>query len=89
MDDRTDGNDRPNKRNRLINSYDDDENFDDDDDGNGDDNSDSDDNDNNNYENDDDDDDGCLSTANCRTRQCSRCIEAILDKASIDLSHSE
>jgi hypothetical protein len=76
IEDHIDGNNRPNKRYRTIDSCDDD-----DDDENGDD-----------Y-NDDEMVIGteclCLSITISKTRRCSRCIEAILNEASIDRSHSE
>ena len=80
IDDHTDGNNRPNMRNRTINSCDNNNNNDDDDD-DGDDKG-------------DDDEDvigtECLSTIICKTlRRCSRCTEAIRNGASIDRSHSE
>ena len=70
IDDHTDGNNRPNKRNRSI-----DRSADDDDDDKGDEDE--------NSDNDDDDEEEnvigteCLSTTICKTlRRCSRCTEA-------------
>ena len=77
IDDHTDGNNRPNKRNRSIDRSDDDN------DGDG---------DNDNIDSDDDEDvigTECLSTTICQTlRRCSRCTEAIRNGASIDLTAS-
>jgi hypothetical protein len=74
IDDHTDGNNRPNKRNMPINSCDDDDEDDDD------------------Y-NDDEMVTGTeclfLSTTICKTRHCSRCIEAILNEASFNRSISQ
>ena len=88
IDDRTDGNNRPNIRNRVIDSCEnDDENGDEDDENDDDENGDNDNNDS------DDDKDiigtECLSTTICQTlRRCSRCTEAICNGASIDLTAS-
>ena len=85
IDDRTDGNNRPNKSNRYINSCDDDDKGDDDD------NNDDEDENGDNDDADDEDATGteCLSTTICKTlRRCSRCTEAICNEASIDLSAS-
>ena len=89
--DHTDGNNRPNKRNRTINSCDDDDD-DDDDDSNDDEDKNIDDDTSDNDNNDSDDDEDvisieCLSTTICKTlRRCSRCTEAIRNGASIDLT---
>ena len=85
IDDHTDGNNRPNKSNRYINSCDDDDKGDDDD------NNDDEDENGDNDDADDEDATGteCLSTTICKTlRRCSRCTEAICNGASIDLSAS-
>ena len=93
IDDRTDGNNRPNKRNRTIDDENSNDNNDSDDDHNCYDYADP----NKNYSDDDDsynhDEDvigtECLSTTICKTlRRCSRCTEAIRNGASIDLTAS-